>query len=83
MPTPPTGDIACAASPINSNPSVYQRRSRFSCTSSNFTSSNEVTSGSRPASQGTSDATRRCIASMPSALSRASLPLGMTKAHWK
>ncbi len=42
MPTPPTGDIACAASPMHSTPSEYQRRSRLSCTSSSFTSSNEV-----------------------------------------
>ena len=30
MPTPPTGDIACAASPMHSRPSVCQRLSLFS-----------------------------------------------------
>ena len=42
IPTPPIGDIACAASPMNSKPSVYQRRSRLSCTSRSLTSSNDV-----------------------------------------
>ena len=53
IPTPPTGDIACAASPITNNPSLYHLRSRFNCTSSSFTSSNEVRAGPRVASQGT------------------------------
>ena len=41
IPTPPTGDIACAASPISSSPSRSQRRSRSSRTSSRRTSSHD------------------------------------------
>ena len=62
MPTPPTGDIACAASPINSRPSVYQRLSRLSCTSSSLTSSNDVsarTSVGQPRHQGHHAAVQR------------------------
>ena len=36
MPTPPAGDIAWAASPMQSIPSTYQRRSRLSRTSSQW-----------------------------------------------
>ena len=37
MPTPPTGDMACAASPIASSPGLHQRVSRSSETESSFT----------------------------------------------
>ena len=39
IPTPPTGDMACAASPMQSRPSTCQRLSRFSRTSRCLTSS--------------------------------------------
>jgi hypothetical protein len=37
MPTPPTGDIACAASPISSKPGSYQRLQRLDSTESSDT----------------------------------------------
>ena len=54
IPTPPTGDIAWAASPISSSPSAYQRRSRSSRTLSSLTSSKEARASARSPSQGTS-----------------------------
>ena len=39
MPTPPTGDMACAASPMQSSPARYQSRSRSTATVSSLTSS--------------------------------------------
>ena len=39
MPTPPTGDIAWAASPMHSSPGRHQRFSRSTCTVSSLTSS--------------------------------------------
>ncbi len=39
MPTPPIGDMACAASPMQSRPGRYQRSSRSTATVSSFTSS--------------------------------------------
>ena len=42
MPTPPTGDIACAASPMQSTPLACQRRKRSSRTSRTLTSSQDV-----------------------------------------
>ena len=44
MPTPPTGDIACAASPMHSSPGRDQRFSRSIATVSSFTSSQLLTS---------------------------------------
>ena len=43
-PTPPTGDIACAASPMQSNPGRVQRFSRLIATVSSLTSSQLFTS---------------------------------------
>jgi hypothetical protein len=38
---PPTGDIVCAASPMHSRPSAYQRRSRLTPTVSSLMSSSD------------------------------------------
>ena len=59
MPTPPTGDIACAASPMHSRPSTCQRLSRFSRTSRCLTSSIDVRASTRSARSGISAATSR------------------------
>ena len=51
-------DIACAASPISSSPSAYQRRSRSRRTSSSLTSSNDVSASTRSATHGSSAVSR-------------------------
>ena len=82
MPTPPTGDIACAASPMQSSPGLRPARSRSTATVSSLTSSHERDVSAtrvaehrrgrrRPASRKTLDALARASASAP--------PLGMTK----
>ena len=49
MPTPPTGDMACAASPMQSRPGAHQVRSRSTVTVSSLTSSQLVSASQRPA----------------------------------
>src|SRR5918911_1440233 len=81
MPTPPTGDIACAASPMQSRPLRYQRVSRFTCTVRSLTSSQAPISCMRLAANGIS--APRCArnSASPRRLSSSIAPLAMTKAH--
>ena len=58
MPTPPTGDMACAASPMHSRPGRYQVRSRSMLTVSSLTSSHDFSSSTRSARNGSALATR-------------------------
>ena len=51
MPTPPTGDIACAASPMQSRPGRYHCRRRSTVTVSSLTSSQSRDSPTRSASE--------------------------------
>lgn len=67
MPTPPSGDIACAASPMHSNPSVCQRRSRFTRTSRCLTSSMDSSAATDSGMSGSSAPTSRRKASTPRA----------------
>lgn len=83
MPTPPTGDIACAASPMNSKPSRYHLRSLLSCISSSFTSSQLAMAFVRAASHGAISATRsRSTCTSPLRICE-SVPLPMRYPHWK
>jgi hypothetical protein len=49
IPTPPTGDIACAASPMHNRTGRYQRLRRFTCTDKSFTWSHSCISSVRSA----------------------------------
>ncbi len=82
MPTPPTGDIACAASPMQSRPGFDQRVSRSTATVSSLTSSHERTSSAmRAPSIGTAATTCRRKTSMLWRRKASAPPLGMTNAH--
>ncbi len=52
MPTPPSGDIACAASPIARKPSRHHVFSRLTCTSRSLTCCQSVSSSARAGSTG-------------------------------
>ena len=54
MPTPPIGDMAWAASPMQSRPGRYQRLRRSTVTVSSFTSSQDAISLTRSANAGLS-----------------------------
>lgn len=81
IPTPPTGDIACAASPMHSSPGRYQRSSRSTRTVSRLTSSQPRISPMRSAAYGAAWATLVRNASIPSALIHSKVPFGMTIPH--
>ena len=67
MPTPPTGDIAWAASPMQSNPSRCHTGMRSICTVSSFTSSQAASALVAGASDGAICAMRARNASSPAA----------------
>jgi len=77
MPTPPTGDMAWAASPMHSSPGRNQRRSRFTWTLRRRTSSQPVSSPTRSARNGTSSATDARKRGSPAACSAAVVSLAM------
>ena len=81
IPTPPTGDIACAASPMHSRPGRNQVSSRFTATVSSFTSSQDASSCTRSRRYGASRAISARNASRPRACTSSMPPLGMTNAH--
>ncbi len=81
MPTPPTGDIACAASPMQRSPGRYHRRSRSTLTVSSFTSSQEPISPTRSRAKGARAATCARKASRPRRRTSSAEPLGITKPH--
>ena len=58
MPTPPIGDIACAASPMQSRPGRHHCRSRSTVTLSSLTSSQLFNSPTRSARNGDISTTR-------------------------
>ena len=64
-PTPPIGDIACAASPMQSRPGRCQRSSRSTATVSSLTCSQSLSSSTRSANAGMSRATLRRNAGSP------------------
>ena len=78
IPTPPTGDIACAASPMQSSPGRYHWRSRSTFTVRSLTSSQSRISPTRSAANGTSAATEARKASSPRRRTSSAAPLGMT-----
>ena len=80
MPTPPIGDMACAASPISSTPGAYQRRSRSTRTLSVLTSSQSVISPTRSASGGACCATESRNRGRPSSCTVPADPLPITQA---
>ncbi len=81
MPTPPMGDIACAASPITSKPGRHHSSSRSTVTVSSFTSSQLWIAWSTPVVSGPTSRTRVLNASIPSLRKRSAPPLGKTNAH--
>lgn len=83
IPTPPTGDMAWAASPIASSPGRCQRVRRSSETDSSFTSSHPRTAAMPGAIAGAARAISSRNAAMPRASTSAALPLRITRAHWK
>ncbi len=79
IPTPPTGDIAWAESPMQSSPRRCQRLRRLTWTSSVFTSSQPAGSCSTlSAKAGMSSARELRSVSMPCRRRAASEPLGIT-----
>ena len=75
MPTPPIGDMACAASPMHSSPGLCQRGSRSTATVNSFTSSQLLISPSRSRRNGDMKATLSRKASSPSAFTASMPPL--------
>src|SRR5215218_56588 len=65
MPTPPTGDMACAASPMQSSPGLCQRRRRSACTERSLTAFQSCSSSVRSARSGIVSPTDRRNASRP------------------
>ena len=82
IPTPPTGDIACAASPMHSTPGACQRRSRSRRTSRCFTSAMDPIPVTPAAASGKSCAASARKASRPRARTASSAPLGPSCATW-
>src|SRR5438034_2023161 len=80
MPTPPTGDIACGASPRQSTPGPNQRARRSTRTVSSFTSS-QSRSALASARASASRATSSRNAARPRARISSSVPLAITKPH--
>ena len=65
MPTPKAGDIACAASPMQSAPGTDHWVSRSICTERSLISSQSVTRSSTRVSRGTAEATSARKAGRP------------------
>ncbi|CFS47488.1 Uncharacterised protein [Mycobacterium tuberculosis] len=65
MPTPATDDIACAASPMHSSPSMCQRRNRFTLTLRCLTSSMDASAATDAVASGSSSLTSRRNSSIP------------------
>src|SRR5215207_9600290 len=76
IPTPPTGDIAWAASPMHKRPGRYQRFRRFTWTDRSFTCSQSSISPVRSATSGTASPMDRRNDSRPAARTCRSAPLG-------
>src|SRR5687768_3362422 len=81
MPTPPTGDMACAASPMHRRPGRYHRRNRSTCTVKSLTDSRSLSSPTRSAIKGASAATLARKASSPLPSSCGRVPFAMTRPH--
>src|SRR5262249_4429087 len=81
MPTPPTGDIACAASPMQRSPVRYQRSSLSTATVRSLISSQLLSASSRPANSGTSRVRFALKAASPTRRSSSSEALAMTNAQ--
>ena len=81
MPTPPIGDIACAASPMQSSPGRCQRSSRSTTTVSSLMSSQSSSYSTRSAKAGTSAAMLCRNAGRPARFVSSIVPFGIRKAH--
>ena len=81
MPTPPTGDMACAASPMHKRPGRNHWRSRATATVKSFASSQVRISFTRSRRRGSTRTISARSAFRPFARSLSMLPLAMTNAH--
>ena len=78
IPTPPTGDMACAASPMQSSPGRHHCFSRSICTVRSFACSQSAISATRSAAQGRSRASVARNAGNPARRTSSAAPFGMT-----
>ena len=81
MPTPPIGDIACAASPMHNRPGRYHSRKRLTFTQRSLISSQLCSSVTRSFSSGASSTMSARKACSPRCRTSSAPPFGMTKAH--
>ena len=80
-PTPPIGDIACAASPMQRSPGRCQRSSRSTATVKSLTCSQSLSSSTRSANTGMIRAMLCRNAGSPARLVSSIAPLRIRKAH--